>query len=294
MLRVKTILFPTDFSEVSLVALPYVRTLARQYGAEVVLAHACESQADAVLQPLRRRLDLMAEYLAPVPSRGVVGSGTPVDFVVGLVDTCTAPWIVMGTHGRRGANRRLHGSTGERMASRAPCPVLTVKEGDRRFVQACEDPVGSEVQIPRLLLPTDFSAPSLAALEAAGDLARRWKSEVVLVNIMNPKQARDPFLRRAAADVLFQLVRRIQPAEARVMLEEGEPSRVIPELARLLDVGMILQGTRGRRTMAGIRLHSRARAVVRRAPCPVLTLHGRPAREEPIRRAAGTLASARR
>lgn len=268
MLRVETILFPTDFSELSLAALPYAKALAGLLGAEVLLAHACEH--DGQMARVHDYLESLASGMGDLRRRALVGFGSPVDFLVDLAARHERSWIVMASHGRRGAARRVLGSTAESVASRTPCPVLTVKEPDLRFVHG-----DSGLRIPRLLVPTDFSGTSLAALEAAGELARKWDAEVVLLHVMRPRDSGDPFRRRAAADMMFQVARRIRPAEVRFFLETGSPRRVIAQIAEREGVGMILQGTRGRRTVAGIRLRSSARAIIRRSPCPVLTLHGR-------------------
>lgn len=268
MLRVETILFPTDFSEVSLAALPYARGLAGLLGAEILLAHACDHESQ--MARVHDYLETLAAGMGDLRRRALVGFGPPVDFLVDLAARHPGSWIVMASHGRRGAARRVLGSIAESVASRTPCPVLTVKESDLRLVQG-----DSRLRIPRLLVPTDFSGPSLAALEAAGELARIWDAEVVLLHVMRPRDSGDPFRRRAAADMMFQVARRIRPAEARFFLETGSARRLIPEIARREGVGLILQGTRGRRTLAGLRLRSSARAVIRRSPCPVLTMHGR-------------------
>jgi universal stress protein A len=58
---------------------------------------------------------------------------------------------------------------------------------------------------------------------------------------------------------------------------EGEPWRVISDLAERDGFDLIVMGTHGRSGLAHVALGSVAERVVRHAPCPVLTVpHGKP------------------
>jgi nucleotide-binding universal stress UspA family protein len=57
--------------------------------------------------------------------------GNPVEAILAAAQARGAQLIVMGTHGRSGAERHALGSVAERVVRSARCPVLTV-HGDAR------------------------------------------------------------------------------------------------------------------------------------------------------------------
>jgi nucleotide-binding universal stress UspA family protein len=66
--------------------------------------------------------------------------------------------------------------------------------------------------------------------------------------------------------------------EAEAVVLEGDPAEQILDLARIRDVDLIVVGSRGLGTMAGVLLGSVSRAVVRDADRPVLVTTRRAAR----------------
>jgi nucleotide-binding universal stress UspA family protein len=72
--------------------------------------------------------------------------GTPSEEIVNYADEHEIDLIVMGTHGRTGVARVLLGSVAEKVVRKAPCPVLTVHNPERRVVvanAAIETPLGA-------------------------------------------------------------------------------------------------------------------------------------------------------
>ena len=132
----------------------------------------------------------------------------------------------------------------------------------------------------RILVPTDFSAPSEAALAYGRELANRFDAALHLIHV-----AENPFLRAVVGDrrsLEDALVRRLQDrlteADSRrgavAMLEQSdEPANEILRYAKAANIDLIVMGTHGRTGLARVVLGSVAEAVVRAAPCPVLTVH---------------------
>ncbi len=135
----KTILHPTDFSERSGQAFQLACSLARDFGARLILAHVVEPVVpiydDGLVLPppvvSREELRTRLERLVPpgpgiaVEHRLLEGGAAPE--IVRLAEETPADMIVMGTHGRRGLARLLMGSVAEQVVRKAPCPVVTVK-----------------------------------------------------------------------------------------------------------------------------------------------------------------------
>jgi nucleotide-binding universal stress UspA family protein len=85
--------------------------------------------------------------------------------------------IILATHGRTGIRRWALGSTANKVARAAACPVLLVRAG------AASPPA---VNLHKILVPLDGSQESEAVLAHILWLAPKLKSRVVLLNIVEP------------------------------------------------------------------------------------------------------------
>jgi nucleotide-binding universal stress UspA family protein len=139
MLPIRTILHPTDFSDNSAYAFRLACSLARDYGARLVLLHVAEQPVvvpvdgvAALPPPLDRQLLLreLGCWQAREPRVRVehrVAEGEPATEIVQAAVETGSDVILMATHGRTGLGRLLLGSVAERVLRQAPCPVVTVK-----------------------------------------------------------------------------------------------------------------------------------------------------------------------
>jgi len=149
MARVKRILAPTDFSELSKVGIRYALEMARDVSAEVVVYHAIDvggqwqdrppvvAAPHDMLEESRRLLDKFladnfADCIDLVEVRCAVEFGTPYKNIVEKAAAEGVDMIVMSTHGRTGLNHIIMGSVAEKVVARATCPVLVVPHDARR------------------------------------------------------------------------------------------------------------------------------------------------------------------
>jgi nucleotide-binding universal stress UspA family protein len=135
----KTIIFPTDFSTASDVALEYATRLAKTLKARLIIAHVEEPPFAygggelyyGVIEPDQTALRNMLSNLRPtdpaVPYGHRMLVGAPAHEIAQLAEREQADLIVMGSHGRGGVARLLIGSVAEIVMRKAPCPVLIVK-----------------------------------------------------------------------------------------------------------------------------------------------------------------------
>jgi nucleotide-binding universal stress UspA family protein len=151
------------------------------------------------------------------------------------------------------------------------------------------------VAIRRILCPTDFSDFSRRALDHAIALATRYRSGMVLVHVVPPlipPAAALPFpvspsldvnARQAAVDALGQFAEPARRAGIPVELEvrEGSIAGHIAKLAESLPADLVVMGTHGLSGFERLMLGSVTEKVLRRAPCPVLTVP-RPIGETPL------------
>ena len=138
----------------------------------------------------------------------------------------------------------------------------------------------------RILVPIDFSAPSEAALAHARTLAERFDSALHLLHV-----GENLFLRAVAGDphslqeaAIRQLQDQLTEADRRrgavaVVERSDEPASEILRYAEAAGIQLIVVGTHGRTGLARLVLGSVAEAVVRAAPCPVLTVRSTAAPE---------------
>lgn len=145
-MEIKRILFPTDFSEGSLYALPYAVDLAKTYGAKIYMLHVIYDIATASgLHVPHVSVDEMYKELYASAKKElerfgadiirnikdieyIVIKGIPYEEILNFSKENNIDIIVIGTHGRRGLDRVLFGSTAERVVRNSSCPVLTVRE----------------------------------------------------------------------------------------------------------------------------------------------------------------------
>lgn len=149
-LKVKRILVPIDFSNLSKDALPYARLLAEAFSAEIVLGTVIEQYPVApragselsaqVIVPMmhaaRTELEALANELRKITDVNVkveVSAGQPFQEICGMAARYAADLIVLTTHGYTGLKRMLIGGTAERVVRHATCPVLVVRELQRRL-----------------------------------------------------------------------------------------------------------------------------------------------------------------
>lgn len=139
MLPIHTILHPTDSSETAAQSLQFARSLARDYGAKLVILGVVEplppvseiyvpvGEMSGQVEELRRQMAKVASAIGDVPVEPHALQGSPGPAIVAVAEECQADLIVMGTHGRSGLSRLVMGSVAEYVMRHAPCPVLTLK-----------------------------------------------------------------------------------------------------------------------------------------------------------------------
>ena len=151
--RVRKILAPTDFSDLSTVGIRYAREMARDIGAEVIVYHAIDvgehwTNSPTKISPYRDLLEesrwLLDRFLAVnfadsidlVEVRQIVEFGTPYKNIVEEAATEGVDIIVLSTHGRTGIDHWILGSVAEKVVASAPCPVLVVPRHEPRTTTA--------------------------------------------------------------------------------------------------------------------------------------------------------------
>jgi nucleotide-binding universal stress UspA family protein len=123
----KTLLIATDGSENSQRACRVAGAIARQCGMAVtVVSAAAESASEDRRRLAQEHADQAAETLRAggLAVSAQMRAGKPHDVILGVAREAGADLIVVGRSGRSSVERVLLGSTAERVAGFAECPVL--------------------------------------------------------------------------------------------------------------------------------------------------------------------------
>ena len=132
----------------------------------------------------------------------------------------------------------------------------------------------------KIVVPTDFSHCGDAALRLAASLARDTGAKLLIVHVEEPPLAYGGGemyygVPEPATEDLQRMLERVVPPDANVTYEHrlisGEPASAIVQLAEDEKADLIVMATHGRTGLTRLLMGSVAEAVVRRAPCPVLT-----------------------
>ena len=135
--------------------------------------------------------------------------------------------------------------------------------------------------IKTILHPTDFSEPAAFAFRLACTLARDYGSRLVVLHVAEPPMAfagEGVLMLPAAVDLqpLRERLQQLRPGDPKVpldhMLVEGAAVHEILRVAEETKCDMIVIGTHGRTGLGRLLMGSVAEQVVRRAPCPVITV----------------------
>mgnify|MGYP003417062116 FL=1 len=144
-----------------------------------------------------------------------------------------------------------------------------------------------ETTINKVLVPIDFSDYSKSALRYAVNFAKSFNAEIILIYVVEPviyppdfsmgqialpsittewdDRAKDELQKLAKSEI-------IGAVKVKTIIKTGKPFVEIIETAKEENVDLIIIATHGRSGVEHILFGSTAEKVVRKAPCPVLTL----------------------
>jgi nucleotide-binding universal stress UspA family protein len=135
MIRIRKILYPTDFSPYSNQAYFHAVALAESHGASLTILYvypggfgAPETAGDGEDRSYwQQQLEQIRPVNEAIRTAHVLHEGDPASEIVAYAREAGMDLVVMGTHGRTGLERLLMGSVAEKVMREAPCSVLVVK-----------------------------------------------------------------------------------------------------------------------------------------------------------------------
>jgi nucleotide-binding universal stress UspA family protein len=294
MLKIKNILYPTDFSEVSARAYGYAESLASHYGSKLYVIHVAQppfvaypdyTYTDAVagiFRDLRGHAEkqlaaFMKDRALHAAQHGIQAQCTLLEGpipsgVLQFAEQNAIDLIVMGTHGRDSADRHTLGSVTERVLRNASCPVLAIRKPEHSFVTPGAG--RNVVSLRKILYCTDFSKDAKLASDYAFSLAMEYGAEITLLHVLeNIPRSEDA---QSAIHEVKETLRGIIPPEAAdrcaipIKVRIGRPYQEIVQLAVEDGTDLIVLGVRGRGILDIALFGSTTYRVVQLGPCPVL------------------------
>lgn len=292
------LLVAVDFTRELGTVLRTAAALTTRIGAKMTLLHVLEPITDDPEITLhwgdfprerrehaRQQLEVLARESGAEAAELVLAEGRAFEEIVRNAEERGCDLVVMGRTGEeRGFIHEALGSTVEKVARHARCPVFIVGEE--------QSPGPQEPR--RILLPTDYSEDSRTAFAWAELIARQYDAKLLLANVQEPmglpgtveyRRFGDQIdaLRTEADERLETFRQEHLPVdlvvETRVV--EGTPDRALCRLARREQVNLIVMSTHGAQGWRRAWLGGTAEGVLREVPCSVLVVPPTHRVEEP-------------
>lgn len=284
--KFRRVLLALDFSAQTPQVVEAGIQIAQEFQAELFLLHAAVptvygAGAETVpletfavnLQASQARLtEFVARYpaLQELPHREIVAYGRPLDLIQQAIAEQDIDLVIAGSHGASGMERLALGSVAECILRTVLCPVLIV---------------GPKAQISSrlfrtILLAASLSESGLRSAQYATSLAERFRAQLTLLHIVDPvrnhRRVQPEVLEQNIVQELLALVP--EPCSASITaiprVEYGKAADLISSVACSIRCTLMITGARNDSPLADHSLRAILGELIRRSPCPVLTVRG--------------------
>jgi nucleotide-binding universal stress UspA family protein len=277
-----------DFSERCLAAAPFVEAFAKRYGAKVTLFSAVQPlsypgledagaatyyEPDVMRESLQKRLaGTLAGDLQGVSVTRIADLGEPAQCITKFADENRVDLIMMPTHGRGVFRRLLLGSVTAKVLHDAHCPVWTSAHAEDLAQRGHPNP-------RKILCAVDLSAASAGLIRWAAQLVGDTGASLRLVHAV-PGGAAWPE-RQFSAELELALKEKARKEITALLdstgldfpacIDAGDVAPVVAEEAQGHGADLIVIGRGVIHEKLG-RLRTHAHAIIRQAPCPVISV----------------------
>jgi len=290
----RRILVPLDGSPLSETAIPYAKALAAETGCELsllsvweVLPEELETVGEAHAHVLRDQgMRYFRTYLTNIAAalEGCfpsceVRAGHPAFEIMLAAAELDADFVVMASHGRRGASERRRGSVADKVLRGSSVPVLVVGPAVLQ-----KPPIGP-VSVRSLVLPLDGSRESESAIGVAVEIARSMGAQITLLRVVPPlisgleigmPEAPPPEVDRHMVKSARSYLKQFRTAHpdviTSVVVERGPPAKAIVEFVSQIRPDLVVMASRSRYSTGRWALGSVADDVIE-GPVPVVIVH---------------------
>ncbi len=288
--KFERILFPVDFSERSRAAAPFVLSMAQRHKSKVVVLHALQPPPplyagmntvypevydfEGLSADLRAELEKFAEAELPkVDVTSVVEMGDPAAVVTEYAESKNIGLIMMPTHGYGAFRRALLGSVTAKVLHDAKVPVWTAAHAPEPSHRAHPKP-------RHIVCALDLKPESRHTLEFAVDLAAESDASIELLHVApegeiglgEPETKLHELLVETARRKLVKIQEEADATDVKAVPAGGSVAEMVRDMAIRKRADLVVIGRGGiNRGIAG-RLRANSYAIIREAPCPVLSV----------------------
>ncbi len=295
-MKIKRILFPTDFSEASNRALDHALVLAHRFEATLIMLYVEVLHGSDPHNPRKDFPDLepLFSFLREQVSGHVENPDLPIisgtiaireesrrgisaaDEILNFAEEEDVDLIIMGTHGHQGLERFLLGSTTEKVVHGTQRPILTMGHGEDLFLQ-------TSGKYKRILFPIDYSDASHSAVLYGLHIAELNDAEVVFTHVNEPvltslaffsgtieEAEEDPELEQRSELALHKFLDDKLPKNYEFYLSSGSAHREIIKTAKDRNCDLIILADKGWTKLDRLLLGSTTEKLIRKSHVPVL------------------------
>ncbi|HSU29699.1 MAG TPA: universal stress protein [Bryobacteraceae bacterium] len=279
MLPLSRILVPVDFSDHSLGMIPYVKQIARNYKAEIILLHVVNpvyaipatgittatmvDLPEWVFTMQAKRLDEFATpELNGFSVRRLIYEGEPDAQIIATARAEDVHLVIMPTHGYGVFRKFLIGSVTAKVLHDLEIPVLTGAHlGDS------EGP--GKTKISNLVCALGAGPHRTDTLTWAARLASDFQAVLSVVHAI-PRAGHDVDEDTARQEI-GRLLTSVGVRNTSICIPKGDMAHTVSEYAKSVGADLLVIG-RGSKDSQGGRLRSNSYGIIRQSHCPVLSV----------------------
>jgi nucleotide-binding universal stress UspA family protein len=271
----KKLIFPTDFSDVSVAALPMAKYFAQKMGAEIVFLYVIEPPTGVAKvfsdfdeeRALQESRKMLAKFIADnetpsdanTPFSLMVKIGKPYQKIVEAIDEVDAAIAILGTAGAKGLHATFVGSNTGKVIRMTNCPVVSIKNGV------------NEPDIQSILLPIGIESPNNHKILGAIHYAKLLGANIdVVAFVPKDEEGEAQNIVNKVKEAAEERGVNINRAEV-VVLTESATAAVL-QFAQYASSDMIAVLTENDPTLNTALLESASEYIVHRSEIPVLNL----------------------
>lgn len=289
------ILWATDFSQAAEKALGWALLFAKTFDASITVTHVAPDwvryyeerglagwtdselpQALAAIQSvhigaLTERMNERVEQLRSSGFKvdGALLLGSPAVQILEYAELVHADLIVLGSRGTLTLKEHLLGSTSARIIQGAQVPVMVVP---------AIAPSSAEARCKQILVPTDFSAATRAAIDYALCIAKAFGAQIHLLHVIELLESvgeREALkkLERMVSDGLRQWVRKCMGNGYEIPIHVVRCHHAADGVALFVEregMDLIVMSTHGRTGLVRFLWGSVAERIIEQVECPVI------------------------
>jgi nucleotide-binding universal stress UspA family protein len=288
--QIKKVVFPVDFSKRCEGTAHVVEALAGIFQPEILMVHVLtplhyEAMSLEVSGPAladliasreadaRRRLEtFLKDEMASFQVRRELLEGEPARAIVEFAKREHADLIVMPTHGYGAFRRFILGSVTAKVLHDADCPVFT-------GVHLADAPAPEMIHIEKIVVAVDLGESTDQVLQWASYLVKAVQAQLVVTHVVPSIEGEtgevfDPDWRETFAAPARKRIQELMAnhgLRGDIVIDWGEVSKQVCEVAEAEAADLLIIGRAHSESSLG-RLRTHAYAIIRMAPCPVLSV----------------------